>query len=255
MFECYFSHPQHGWNELVPVPRGPPDRFPDVSFRDERVKLGDFSGDGLQDIALVQDGLVQYWPSLGHGRWGRRVTMTSAPRFPHGHDPRGILVGDVDGDGLADLVYIDADSVTIWFNQAGNSWSTPVLIRGTPPVSDLDAVRIVDLLGTGVAGILYSADASADGEPHFHFLDLTGRCKPRLLSSIDNGIGASTTVVYATSTESFLADDPSPDTRWAAPLPFPVQVVASVTVNDAISRTDMTTEYRYHQGAWDDTRA
>ena len=46
------------------------DEFPDVSFADPRVKLADMNGDGLQDIVLVHDGRVDYWPYLGHGDVG-----------------------------------------------------------------------------------------------------------------------------------------------------------------------------------------
>ena len=29
-------------------------------------------------------------------------------------------------------------------NQSGNGWSDPLVIKGTPPVSDMDAVRLAD---------------------------------------------------------------------------------------------------------------
>ena len=37
----------------------------------------------------------------------KRIHMRNSPRFPYGYDPRRILVGDVDGDGLADIVYVE----------------------------------------------------------------------------------------------------------------------------------------------------
>ena len=116
------------------------------------------TGDGLQDIVLVHDGSVEYWPNLGHGDWGSRIAMRHSPRFPEGFDPRRILVGDVDGDGLADLVYVDDRRVTFWINQSGNAWSDADRDpRHAAASSDLDAVRLVDLLGTGIGGLLWSA--------------------------------------------------------------------------------------------------
>lgn len=86
--------------------------------------------------------------------------------------------GDVDGDGLADLVYVDDRKVTLWINQSGNSWSAPIIIEGTPPVSDMDAVRLTDLLGAGISGVLWSAEAGALARARMFFLDFTGELSP-----------------------------------------------------------------------------
>jgi hypothetical protein len=143
------------------------------------------SGDQLQDIVLLHDGSVDYWPNFGHGDWGRRVRMRNSPRFPFGYNPARILLGDVDGDGLSDVVYVDNGQVTLWINQCGNTWSDPIVIRGTPTVTDMDSVRLVDLLGNGISGILWSADASLPGRARMFFLDFTGATKPYLLNEME----------------------------------------------------------------------
>ncbi|MBA3462798.1 MAG: VCBS repeat-containing protein [Deltaproteobacteria bacterium] len=259
-FELYFHDREHGWTSTETRERGPIDRFPDVRFSDRRVKLADMTGDGLIDIVLVDQGRVDYWPYLGNGRWGERVTMSGELAFPDaaslggiGFDPDRLLVGDIDGDGVADLVYVEHHRCTIWLNQSGNGWSQPITVNGTPPVSHIDSVRIADVLGTGAPGILWSYDLGAVADSSYKFLDLTGGTKPYLLSERDNHSGARTRIEYASSTHYRLEDERSldPERQWRGRLPFPVQVVAKVETIDELSGGKRVTEHRYHQGHWD----
>lgn len=259
-FELYYNDPEDGWSGVELRERIDSDSFPNVTFEDPRVKLGDMNGDGLQDILFIHNGLVEYWPSRGYGRWGRRVTMRNSPRFEDavflpgiGFDPKRLLLGDVDGDGVADLVYVSSGHVTVWINQDGNAWSDPIVLHGTPPVTDATTVRLADMLGTGTDGILWTYDFGVFPDSTYKFLDLTGGVKPYVLDQMDNRMGAVTKVSYAPSTRFYLDDDERPETRWRTPLPFPVQVVARVEVIDQISQGKLTTEYRYHHGYWDGT--
>ena len=194
--ECWFNRGREGWSDMRPVARQRLTDFPDVPFSDPRVRTADMCGDQLQDIVLADDGSVVYWPNLGHGNWGRPVHMRNGPRLPYGYDLRRMLIGDVDGDGLADLIYVENHQVTLWINRAGNAWSDPIKIPGTPTVTDMDNVRLVDLMGSGIAGVLWSTDANLTGRAQMHFLDLTGGGKPYLLTSMDNHMGATTRVEY-----------------------------------------------------------
>jgi RHS repeat-associated protein len=249
--ECYFYDPDRGWTHERRVARGGSESSPAVLFSDPRVHLGDMSGDGLQDIVRVHNGSVEYWPSLGDANWGARITMRQSPRFPWGYDPRRVLLGDLDGDGLADLIYLDTNRVLVWFNQSGNGWSTPVEIHGTPPATDRDQFRIIDLYGVGTSGVLFSSAVDTAGQPSMYFLDLSGGVKPYLLTEMDGNLGATTRVGYAPSTRFYLEDERLPATPWRTPLPGPIQVVARVEAIDALSGGKLTTEYRYHYGYWD----
>jgi hypothetical protein len=254
-FECFFNDPdpRRAWQRTAFVERQDLDQFPNVNFSDRRIRLADMTGDGLQDIVAIHDGTIEYWPNHGHGRWGRRIRMRHSPRFPYSYDPQHILLGDVDGDGLADLVYVDHGRVLLWINQSGNTWSEePIMISGTPPMTSTTAVRLVDLEGTGVSGLLWSRDANnGSTRDQLRFLDFTGGSKPYLLNRMNNNMGAETRVEYRPSTQDYLRDRQHPQTRWRTPLPFPVQVVDKVEVIDHISKTKLVTTYKYHHGYFD----
>src|SRR5438552_10521943 len=224
--ECFFGSPAAGWTGPQPVRSGVGAEPPPLDTDDARVRWADMTGDGLTDVVVVNRGSVRYWPNLGHGRFGAKVEMQSSHRLPYGYVPERLLLADVDGDGLADLVHVEEGRVTVWFNRSGDAWSAPITVPGVPE-QGWD-VRITDLLGTGTGGVLWSRDAPATGRPAMYFLGLTTGVKPRLLIEVDNGLGALTRISYESSTAFAVADGGHADTRWRTPLPFPVPVVATV---------------------------
>ena len=226
--------------------------FPDIYFNETsgRVRLADMTGDGLNDIVLMHDGRIDYWPNLGYGRFGRRVTMAQSPRLPYNFDPRRLFLVDLDGTGCADLVYVDFKSVHFWFNQSGNGWSEKQTIQGTPYVSDLSAIQFADFFGTGTTCLIWSYDYLQQSNGNYKVLDFCGGNKPHLLVEMNNNMGATTRVQYAAST-TFYLEDKAAGTPWATNLPFPVQVVQKTEVIDHISKTKLVTTYKYHHGYYD----
>lgn len=228
------------------------DQFPDVFFDDPagRVRLADMTGDGLNDIVLVHDGRIDYWPNFGYGRFGRRITMANAPRLGMGFDPKRLFLADLTGTGCADLAYVDFDRVHFWFNQSGNAWGNRETILGTPLATDAAAIQFADVFGTGTATLVWSEDFAAQPESHYKALDFCGGIKPYVLTEMSNNMGATTRVRYAPSTKYSL-EDLANGSPWITSLPFPVQVVDTVEVIDHISRTKLVTTYKYHHGYYD----
>jgi RHS repeat-associated protein len=253
-FELFYSDDGAAFNRIQTLPRG--GDVPDVTFGDPRVFLADMTGTGLTDLVLVHDGNITYWPYQGYGSWGAKVVMKNAPQFPDaaaypgtGFDPRRLLLGDIDGDGCADIVYVGDGTLSVWVNQVGNSFTDPVTIRGTPRVAGA-SIRLADMAGTGTAGVLWTYDLGSVRGSSYKFLDLTGGTKPYLLNRSDNHAGATTTITYAPST-AYAIVDRAAGRPWQTTLPFPVQVVASTSVTDYFSQNTLTSEYFYHHGYWD----
>lgn len=235
------------------VPREPLAGIPAV-FADgtETLFIADMSGDGLPDLVRIRRGSIIYWPNLGYGRFGRPVTMSDCPQLDYlqAFDSKRIRLADIDGSGTTDLLYLRADRIDIYANEAGNRWVSKPSIRHLPRWTPSASVEVLDLLGTGTACVVWSSQAAGEAGERLRALDLTGGVKPHLLVSMDNGHGGSTTIDYTTSAREFLADKMS-GCPWHTRVPFPVQVVSRITYIDAYAASQHTTRYRYHHGHFD----
>ena len=253
-FLWYRCRGEAGYDDPQEIPRQYDlESFPDVYFDDPagRVRLADMTGDGLNDIVLIHDGRIDYWPNMGYGKFGRRITMANAPRIGYTFDPSRVFLVDLDATGPADLVYVDHNQVLFWFNQSGNAWSDQQTVQGTPYVTDLTSVQFTDFYGTGTATLLWSYDyGQQPGGANYKVLDFCGGQKPNLLIEMDNKLGATTRVKYAPSTKFYL-EDRANGMPWSTSLPFPVQVVEKVEAIDRISKTKLVTTYKYHHGCFD----
>ena len=126
--------------------------------------MADLSGDGLTDIVRIRNSEVCYWPNLGYGRFGAKVTMDNAPWFDHPDqfDQRRIRLADIDGSGTTDIIYLHRDGVRLYFNQSGNSWSQPQILKAFPRIDDLASIVPIDLLGNGTACLVWSSPLQGD---------------------------------------------------------------------------------------------
>jgi len=230
------------------------DEGPTVIFadEDEAIFLADMSGDGLTDIVRIHNGEVCYWPNLGYGRFGKKITMDASPWFdsPDLFDQRRIRLADIDGSGVTDIIYIAREGVRLYFNQSGNRWSAPRTLSVFPHVDDLAQVRAIDLLGNGTACLVWTSALPGDARHSMRYVDLMGGEKPHLLIGSRNNLGAESRVFYAPSTKFYLADRASGQ-PWLTRLPFPVHVVERVETYDRVSRNRFVTRHTYHHGFYD----
>jgi RHS repeat-associated protein len=254
----FWWHTSLGEDGFGPAQRAPQaldeENGPKLVFSDgtESIFLADISGDGLTDLIRIRNGELCYWPNLGYGRFGARVTMDQAPWFdtPDIFDGRRIRLADIDGSGTADIIYIAGSAVHLYFNQSGNGWGSRRTLSYFPPVESVSSATALDLLGNGTACLVWSSPLPSNARRQMRYIDLMGGQKPHLLVSVSNNLGAETQIEYAPSTKFYVADKLA-GTPWVTRLPFPVHVVEQVQTYDYVSRNLFVTRYAYHHGYYD----
>ncbi|MGA7343398.1 MAG: FG-GAP-like repeat-containing protein [Terracidiphilus sp.] len=122
--------------------------------------VGDYDGDGLNDLAVAMDDRVLLFHNLGHGQF-KDVTAESglAPR----NHPSGITFVDYDHDGDLDLLLTGAPLAAggapnvLWRNDGNGTfteWTEPTGLGGSGTtaaaiLTDFNNDRAVDLVTTG----------------------------------------------------------------------------------------------------------
>ncbi|BFU96282.1 MAG: RHS repeat-associated core domain-containing protein [Nitrospira sp.] len=220
--------------------------------RTESIVLADMSGDGLIDLVRIRNGAVCYWPNLGYGRFGTKVTMDQSPWFdpPGLFDPRRIRLADVDGSGTTDILYLNEQGVHIYFNQSGNGWSVRRSLKAFPPMDNLASIMTADLLGNATACLVWSSPLPGNARQPMRYVDLMGGQKPHLMIRMTNNLGAETCIQYAPSTKFYVTDRLA-GRPWITKIPFPVHCVEKVTVSDKWRKTKFASAYSYHHGYFD----
>lgn len=219
--------------------------LPIFSGVERRLRMADMNGDGLSDLVLMHSRQIVYWPYLGNGRWGEKRQMADTPVFDVPNADTDVLLADVNGDGVADLVLIGAAEIRVYINRAGEGFASPIVLDRTPRLA-AERVLLADMKGSGAAGILFTAGPGGA----YRFLDLQGGVKPGLLSKIDNSSGLVTAIEYGSSTFE-RARDLAEGRRWSGYLPFAVPVVTRLTLEDSVTLQRSITELRYHDGHFD----
>ena len=255
LFVWYPSQARQGFGAAETVRKAQDEaQGPALVFADgtQSVYLADMSGDGLNDLVRIRNGEVCYWPSLGYGLFGARVTMAGAPWFDHPElfDQRRVRLADIDGSGTTDIIYLGRKRIGLWFNQAGNRWSEPTYLANFPTTDNLASVQVVDLLGNGTACIVWSSPLPGQAHQPMRHIDLMGGQKPHLMTSVVNNLGAETQLQYAASTKFYLQDRDAGQ-PWITRLPFPVHVVERVETIDHLTGNRFVSLYRYRHGYFD----
>ena len=218
-------------------------------FSDPKIKVGDITGDRMEDLIYVRDNQVVYWPHNGDGKYDEPTVALNPPADVGAQDVQ-IQVGDINNDGLVDLVLPGNRTVRYWLSLGDGSFSDPIVLQNTPAFDAQNtAVRLADIDGDGAVELLYSR-YPAPADEVMQYVDFSTGPQPFLLASVDNGLGRTILIDYKSSIEDLIADWDSGN-PWQVSLPFPVQVVRRVAVHDANSGDDYVIDYHYRDGYYD----
>ncbi len=215
------------------------------------VRFADMFGDGKSHLVKIENGKVECWPNLGYGKFGEKVVFKNAPYFRDGFNAKRLYFADIDGSGTTDLVYANHNSLDIYYNNSGNSFSKPVTLKLPVNYNQIGRIEFADILGNGTNCLLISYLDQSLKLQHLYY-DFYNGVKPHLLKQIDNNMGNITRLHYAASTKFYL-EDRKENRPWVTSLPFPVQVVEKIETIDNIVGSKLTNKYSYHHGFYDYT--
>jgi len=238
-----------GWGAPAVVPA--PASGGAIDFSNPLIVLADMTGDGASDIVEISSGSVRYWPSLGNGRFADAVMMANSPRLRDlQNNSDQVFLSDIDGDGCADLVYLQSDSVTVWTNLNGTAFGPPIVLAPIPAPLPSTA-RMINLRGAATPGLVWNSYRSA-GRISYASLEFNVTTNPYLLSTVDNGSGLKSEFFYRSAVEDYL-NDRQAGTIWDTNFPFPLCVVSSTRETDQVTGVVSEIQFRYHNAHYQPT--
>jgi len=217
-----------------------------LQFDRNTTKLADMNGDRIPDLVHLERGICFYYPGKGYGDYSQRIKMKNPPDKIN--DETRFILADINGDGLNDLIHA-GNNIIVWINKGIDPenhnygrFAAPFTII-TNSLNYSKSFRQADINGNGSIDIVWNTDRN-----NIAFIDFTEDEQPYQIKKITNGIGLSTKIYYRSSVVD-MASDRDSGNQWAEKLPFPIQVVSKIEVNDGLN--SYTTTFSYHDGYYD----
>ncbi|MFS1526372.1 toxin TcdB middle/N-terminal domain-containing protein, partial [Microbulbifer sp. 2304DJ12-6] len=243
------NHPD-GWSRPIELPM--PAGSQGMRLGDSNVFLYDMNGDELADLVSVGNGYVAYFANRGLQGFAPAVVFDNSPNTLYNAD--FVRISDMNGDGRGDLVYLGGQRVSIWLNQGLDTDQHQQALFGQEQVVQaqgnlsVQAVRLVDINGNGSTDILWYSPGRGDNT--FYFAELFPDEQPNQLKSIDNGLGGSTTLEYASVAGEMIRDRDA-GTPWPQGIPVAMQVLKQIVVEDNSGGAQQITAMEYRDGFYD----
>jgi len=122
----------------------------------QRLVVHDLDRDGLPDLLTTGGMICLFDVKFGNGSGGVRQRGTRRPHEPVGRRATGAAVGDVNGDGLDDIVVADGKQLALFQGNPSLGFVPTAHLDAAPGKPNPVAVLLVDLDGDGREEIVAS---------------------------------------------------------------------------------------------------
>ncbi|MFI8223960.1 SpvB/TcaC N-terminal domain-containing protein [Pseudomonas sp. NPDC085632] len=219
----------------------------------ELVLLGNLLCSDMPELCRIRHDEIRCWPNLGHGRFGKGRKISALPFSYEQFDSSRVRLADLDGSGAASLIYLKSEAFDIYLNRGGNGLEqTPISVPWPDGVryDRFSQVSFADLQGLGCASLILTVPHVQPQHWRYDFVS----AKPYLLTSSNNNMGCSASVVYRSSAQEWLDEKRRLPTHRRFPachLPFPVAVVKKQRQLDEITGNCLTQTFTWREGYYD----
>src|SRR5713226_320975 len=205
----------------------------------------DINGDGRADLCYRSDTGIKCFLSTGSG-WGTFISTdicangsTAYGQCNDGDNFSTINFADVNGDGMADLVYRGDTGIQVWLSTGTGftpGWSSDVCANGSTAYGqcndgdNFSTIRYVDVNGDGLPDVVFRSDTGIQ-------IILTTGSVPHLLKSVANGLGAVTNITNKPLTDNTVYTKESGSVYPYQDIQNATYVVSSYSMSDGIGGT------------------
>jgi hypothetical protein len=139
---------------------------PNVSLNDPNLKYIDLNGDGMADILISEESLFTWYEAKGkegfenYKRLSKALDEEKGPNMIFADTTESIILADMSGDGLMDIVRIRYSEVVYWPNLGYGRFGAKVNMSNSPVFDNAENfnpryLKLADIDGSGTTDIIY----------------------------------------------------------------------------------------------------